>query len=150
MPKELPDARGLGIGISDRRPKVIYRADRLWEARAVVKTCRKWVEGTAIVAAFEQSSQSVERFCAKRGIRPATFRRWRWRLRDSSASSETSSAPSAGDDVRLVPVDVVGLAARAHSRAPVEIAFADVAVRVEPGTDAAYVASLVAELRSRC
>lgn len=52
--------------------------------------------------------------------------------------------------MRLIPVDVVGLAARANSRAPVEIAFADVAVRVEAGTDAAYVASLVAELRSRC
>jgi hypothetical protein len=49
-----------------------------------------------------------------------------------------------------VPVDVVGLSARVSSRAHVEIAFADMAVRVEPGTDAAYVASLVAELRAQC
>jgi hypothetical protein len=115
-----------------------------------MRTRRSSEQWTTIVAAFEDSNQSIERFCGKRGIRPGTFRWWRWRLRDSSAATETSSAPLAGNDVRLIPVDVVGLAARVNRGAPVEIAFADVAVRVEPGTDAAYVASLVAELRSRC
>jgi hypothetical protein len=105
---------------------------------------------TVIVGEFERSNQSVERFCMKRGIRPATFKWWRWRLRDSSGSPGASFAPSSNDEVRLVPVDVVGLSARVSSRAHVEIAFADMAVRVEPGTDAAYVASLVAELRAQC
>jgi len=101
------------------------------------------------MAAFEQANQSTERFCAKRRIRPGTFKWWRWRLRDSGTSPRTAVA-AAGKDVRLIPVDVVGLAARVNSGALVEITFSGVAVRVEPGTDAAYVASLVAELRSRC
>jgi hypothetical protein len=112
-------------------------------------TRRPREQWTALVATFEQSNQSVERFCAKRGIRPGTFKWWRWRLRDSRASAVTSRS-SAVDDVRLIPVDVVGLTARSEAGKAVEIAFGDVAVRVEPGTDAVYVASLVAELRSRC
>lgn len=47
-------------------------------------------------------------------------------------------------------MDVVGLAAHVSGGTHVEIRFADMVVRVEDGVDAAYVASLVAELRSRC
>jgi hypothetical protein len=102
-----------------------------------------------IVAAFEQSNQTVERFCAKRDIRPGTFRWWRWRLR-SAGGGAVSAAARGSDEVRLVPVSVVGLAAGSPRDAAVDIMFADVCVRVQPGTDAAYVATLVAELRSRC
>lgn len=106
----------------------------------------QWQE---IVAAFEQSNQSVERFCAKRGIRPGTFRWWRWRLRSGRAGAG-SGAPRETEEVRLLPVSVVGLSAGSTRNAAIEITFADVCMRVEPGTDAAYVATLVAELRSRC
>jgi hypothetical protein len=112
---------------------------------AARRSSEQWA---AIVAAFEETSEPVERFCARRKLQPATFRWWRWRLRKSTAAAEGATATS--DEVRLIPVDVVGLSARRSASAPVEIAFADVAVRVEPGTDIAYVASLVAELRSRC
>lgn len=118
-----------------------------WAAMRTRRSSEQW---TAIVAAFERSNQSVERYCAKRGIRPATFKWWRWRLRESSAAAAGRVVPSSGAEVRLVPVDVVGLAAHTSNRAHVEIAFADVTVRVEVGTDATYVASLVTELRSRC
>jgi hypothetical protein len=113
-------------------------------------TRRSSEQWTAIVATFERSNQTVERFCATRGIRPGTFRWWRWRLRSSSGSREASFAASGNDEVRLVPIDVVGVTARVSSPVRIEIAFDDMAVRVEPGADAAYVASLVAELRSRC
>lgn len=113
-------------------------------------TRRSSEQWTAIVAGFARSNQSVERYCAKRGLRPATFRWWRWRLRDSSSSPAESVGPSRSDEVRLVPVDVVGLAAHVSGGTHVEIRFADMVVRVEDGVDAAYVASLVAELRSRC
>ena len=102
-----------------------------------------------IVAAFERSNQSVERFCAKRDILPGTLRWWRWRLRSTGDGPEVA-APRTNDEVRLVPVSVVGMSAGNLRDAAVEITFADVCVRVEPGTDAAYVAMLVAEIRSRC
>jgi hypothetical protein len=111
---------------------------------AARRSSEQWA---AIVAAFEQTSEPVERFCTRRKLRPATFRWWRWRLRETVAAT---GAATATDEVRLIPVDVVGLSARRSASTPVEIAFADVAVRVEPGTDIAYVASPVAELRSRC
>jgi hypothetical protein len=103
-----------------------------------------------IVAAFERSNQSVERYCAKRDILPGTLRWWRWRLRSTGDSGPETAVPRTNDEIRLVPVSVVGLAAGSPRDAAVEITFADVCVRVEPGTDAAYVATLVAEIRSRC
>jgi len=98
---------------------------------------------------FEQSNQSVERFCAKRDIRPGTFRWWRWRLR-SGGDGAVSAEARGNDEVRLLPVSVVGPAAGGVRETAVEITFADLCVRAEPGTDAVYVATLVAELRSRC
>jgi hypothetical protein len=114
-----------------------------------MRTRRSGEQWRALVAAFEQSNQSVERFCAKQDIRPGTFRWWRWRLR-SGGDGAVSTAARGNDEVRLVPVSVVGLAAGSVRSAAVEITFADVCVRVEPGTDATYVAALVAELRSKC
>ena len=104
----------------------------------------------AIVTEFEQSSQSVERYCAKLDIRPSTFRWWRWRLQSASDRTRTLAALREKDEVRLVPVSVVGATEQVGGAAAIEITFADVSVRVVSGTDAAYVATLVAELRSRC
>ncbi len=109
---------------------------------AVRKNREQWV---AIVAAFERSSESTKKFCAKRRIRVASLKWWRWRLRDSRAAA---SALVRSDEVRLLPVDVIGLAAaRANG---VTIALSDMEVRIEVGTDITYVGALVGELRSRC
>jgi len=100
----------------------------------------------AIVATYEKSGKSVPAFCAERRLKVSTFKWWRWRLR--SAPVAAARTPS---EVRLIPVDVVGLAAaRGTEPTSIEICVSNVSVRVEVGTDATYVAALVAELRSRC
>lgn len=109
---------------------------------AARKNREQWV---AVVAAFEKSGESLEKFCAKRRIRIASLKWWRWRLRDARAAVTTLVTSK---DVRLVPVEVIGLAASRPTG--VTIALADVEVRVEVGTDVAYVGALVGELRSRC
>ncbi len=103
----------------------------------------------AIVAAYEKSGKSVPAFCAERRLKVSTFKWWRWRLRDTPPAA--ARAPLSADEVRLIPVDVVGLAAaRTTKPTSIEIRISNVSVRVEVGTDAAYVAALVTELRSRC
>jgi len=101
-----------------------------------------------MLAALEQSGESTERFCAKRRIPVATLRWWRWHLREQRALSR----PAKRDDVRLVPVDVVGLSVSSPVSRPsaLVIAVSNVEVRLEVGTDVGYVGALVAELRSRC
>jgi hypothetical protein len=105
------------------------------------KSREQWV---AVVAAFEQSGESIAKFCARRRIRLGTLKWWRWRLRDARAASALVRSA----DVRLVPVDVIGLAAQRPNG--VTIALSDLEVRVEVGTDVTYVGALVGELRSRC
>ena len=56
-----------------------------------------------------------------------------------------STKPGAGDEVRLVPVTVVSSAAPEL----VAIGVGEVVVRVRAGTDAGYVAQLVAALRGQ-
>lgn len=102
----------------------------------------QWV---AILRAFERSGQPVTRFCAKRQIRPDTLKWWRWRLREAS-SVEVGTEREA---VRLVPIDVVGVATAGEPRV-IAISVSNVEVRIEVGTDVSYVGTLVAELRSRC
>ena len=109
---------------------------------AVRKNREQWV---AIVAAFDQSGDSLRTFCAKRRIRLASLKWWRWRLRDAHAAA---ALVRKSDEVRLVPVDVIGLAA--SRRTGVTIVLSDLEVRVEVGTDVTYVGALVGELRSRC
>jgi hypothetical protein len=94
----------------------------------------------AVLKEFARSGDSIEKFCAKRRIRVKTLKWWRWTLGD---------APSARrKDVRLVPVDVIGLAAPRPTTIAITIAALE--LRVEVGTDVAYVGELVRALRSRC
>jgi pimeloyl-ACP methyl ester carboxylesterase len=51
---------------------------------AVRKNREQWV---AVVAAFEQSGESLAKFCKKRRIRVASLKWWRWRLRDARAAT---------------------------------------------------------------
>jgi hypothetical protein len=101
-------------------------------------------EWAAIIAEFEGCGQPLERFCSRRRILAATFRWWRWQLRDADG------APLPTDEVRFVPVDVVRTPPPVLSTAPVVIVVSGVEVRVDVGADPAYVAALVGELRSRC
>lgn len=99
-----------------------------------------------IIKAFERSGGSHEEFCAKRDLNLGSFRGWLYRLRKGA-----ESAP----EVALVPVTVSGPASSpsrevGEAGGQIVIAVSDVHVRVVPGTDAGYVAALVAELRSRC
>jgi hypothetical protein len=83
-------------------------------------------------------------FCARHELVERTFVWWRWRL-----NSEQRSTERATTEVRLVPVDVVKTIAPTGANAVV-LTVAGMEMRVEIGTDVAYVAALVAELRSRC
>jgi hypothetical protein len=99
-------------------------------------------EWARIVRAFERSGQSHADFCAERGLRVWSFRSWLYRMRRDRAGSSAA-------DLVLLPVSVATPAPVAPPSALV-IAVAGVEVRVAVGTDVAYVAGLVAELRSRC
>jgi hypothetical protein len=100
---------------------------------------------SAVLDELSGSGESVESFCRRRGIRRETLYWWRWKL----GTSRRSSASHAG--VRLLPVSVSSdgrfESAVAHG---VVIHVAGLQVHVEPGTDVAYVASLVEAIRSRC
>jgi hypothetical protein len=103
-------------------------------------------EWAGLIAEFEASGESVERFCGRRRIAPATFRWWRWRLPAADTTSTRAGR------VQLVAVDVAAssVSLSSSSRSTLEIAVAGVNVHVEVGTDPGYVAALVTELRRRC
>jgi transposase-like protein len=93
----------------------------------------------ALVAAFEETDQTVARFCARRGIHPKTFAWWRWQLRDTSRPRRSDSG------VRLLPVDVVD--GRGARDGCVVVAMPELEVRFDVGADVDYVAALVSRLR---
>jgi hypothetical protein len=101
-------------------------------------------EWSGLVDELEASGASVQRFCAKRRIRVASLKWWRWRLR-----SDRSSAALARPGVRLLPVDVIDVAPLARPTTLV-VAISGSELRVEVGTDVEYVGALVSALRSRC
>jgi hypothetical protein len=96
-------------------------------------------EWQKIVREFERSEQTQAAFCESRGINVGSFRGWLYRLR--------RAAPAGA--VALVPVDVTPARRSFDADAPVIVRVADVEICVPHGTDALYVARLVAELR-RC
>jgi transposase-like protein len=98
-------------------------------------------EWAAIVTEFLRSGESVAKFTRRLGLRPSSLKWWCWRLRDAAPAEPR-------EEVRLVPVDVVGLGARRAGE--IVVAIGDVEVRAEIGTDVTYVGALVRELRSRC
>ena len=99
---------------------------------------REWAK---LVETFERSGQALDRFCARRGVKPSTLKWWQWHL--------GKGRERAGGDVRLVPVDVVA-GAESRTLGVVAIALAGAELRVEVGTDVAYVSALCAALRVRC
>ena len=96
-----------------------------------------------LVEAFERSGQTLDRFCARRRVKPSTLKWWQWHL--------GKRRERAGGDVRLVPVDVIANAeAGTLGVVAIALAGAGAELRVEVGTDVAYVSALCAALRARC
>ena len=99
------------------------------------KTRSEWQQ---IIRAFKRSGVSHAAFCDSRGLNIKSFRGWLYRLRRASAPEAT---------IELVPVGVATPVIEAP--APLTIGVAGLEVSVAVGTDVAYVAALVGELR-RC
>ena len=109
---------------------------------------RSQAEWVRIVAAFEGSGLSAAEFCRRRDLSTAALGWWRWRLRREGRDSSVAS-----QDVRLVPVEVVGelvpaTPASDARRPTVSVTFDGLALELEVGTDVAYVGALVRALRS--
>jgi len=90
-----------------------------------------------LIRAFERSSATQAEFCTSRGVNVGTFRYHLYGARGRVAGS------ARGDEARLLRVELPPVSGG------VEIAVAEVVVRVVSGTDVEYVASLVQALRSR-
>lgn len=110
---------------------------------AVRRSRDEWL---VLLAKFEASGDTAARFCAKRRIRPRTFGWWQWRLRDERHEHVVPEP----ERVRLIAVDLKRTVAPEAAMGVVRIALADFELRIETGTDVAYVAALVDALRSRC
>jgi hypothetical protein len=100
---------------------------------------------SAFLNELSGSGESVESFCRRRGIRRSTLYWWRWKL------GALRRRPGGDTAIRLLPVAVsAGISLEPPAARVIVIHVADLQVQVESGTDVAYVASLVAAIRSRC
>lgn len=88
------------------------------------------------LAAEVRSGASPIDVAARHRVRVSTLRWWCWQLRSESAAS----------GLRLVPVVAQSLLPSRH----IEIAVGSAALRVEEGTDVAYVAALARALKDAC
>ena len=93
------------------------------------------------VREFEESDETQAAFAQRRGFSVAALRHWRLKL-------QREHEAGLGDEVRVVPVTITSSAAAAAAEF-VEIGIGDVVLRVRAGTDAVYVAQLVAALRGQ-
>lgn len=93
---------------------------------------RSRAEWLKLIDEWRASGRTVERFCSKLGIRPATLKWWAWKIGADKLAAPATSA--------LVPVNV---AARLVSPgATFELELHEVRLRFETGTDPRYVAAL--------
>ena len=93
-----------------------------------------------LVAAAERSG-SIARTAERHGVNPQRLSWWRWALRRKEKG--TGSA-------RLLPVVITDTKPQASSVTWLELAIEGVAIRVPVGTDAGYIATLVAAIRTTC
>lgn len=106
---------------------------------------RSRAEWAEIVDEFERSSESHLEFCAVRDLNVGSFRNWLYRLR--SGRRQGKVARSATPRLLAVRADAAAMFGEPRF---VEIAVASLVVRAATGTDVAYVAELVTQLRARC
>jgi hypothetical protein len=97
-----------------------------------------------IVEQFEGSGQSQEAFCTQHRLNIWSFRGWLYGLRNGARRGKVARRAT-----RLLPVRVAPAGA-ADDETVIELAVGDAMMRVRGSLRPAYVAELVALLRSRC
>lgn len=105
----------------------------------------------ALLKDFESSGQTQSAFAGQRGVERNAFCYWVQKLRRERASGVRGS--EGAKDVRLVPVNLVqhGPGTSSPSAAPLEAVLpGGLMLRFAGGTDAAYVATVLAEVWARC
>jgi transposase-like protein len=93
---------------------------------------RKWEQ---IVSRYRQAGLSQAAFAAEQKVGMSALRYWIYKLRDEAKAQPKER------HVRLIPVEVTGLAARG-----VEVRVGEVSISLPVGTPAAYVAELASAL----
>jgi hypothetical protein len=111
---------------------------------------------TRLVADFGSADLSQRQFAQERGIPLSNLRYWLYKLRNESRplTTEQPEQPAAAPEQppsprpsRLLPVRVIGSAAKPRSDAMLELATASGAVlRFPVGTDVSYLRQVVAAL----
>ncbi|WP_141329159.1 IS66 family insertion sequence element accessory protein TnpB [Myxococcus sp. AB025B] len=94
-------------------------------------------EWARVAEAFEASGLTQQEFASQRGLRLSTLQSWVYRCRRQRARK--------GEPVRLLPVEVAGVAQPSAALLEVEMA-SGARLRFASGTDVEYVARLVAAL----
>lgn len=98
---------------------------------------RRWEQ---IVSRYRRAGLSQAAFAAEQKVGMPALRYWIYKLRDEAQVQQE------GRQVRLLPVEVTGLAARG-----IEVRVGQVAIALPAGTPAAYVAELASALGApRC
>jgi transposase-like protein len=96
------------------------------------------------LSAEVDAGRSVDAVSKRHGVRPKTLSWWRWKLSQGATRTFRKSRKNA-----LLPVVVTdGDVARGGEL--LEVAVDDVRIRLECGTDVAYVARLINALRRSC
>jgi hypothetical protein len=105
-------------------------------SRAIAR--QLWVER---LARFSDSGLRPAAFCAAEGVSLPSFYSWKRRLNAEGRSPDTQARDSPAPGPRLLPVRL------ASAAAPVELVLpGGAALRIPPGTDLAFVRSLVEAL----
>jgi len=97
-----------------------------------------------IVEQFEGGGQSQEAFCTQHRLNIWSFRGWLYGLRHGTRRGKVARSAT-----RLLPVRVEAAGAL-DAETVLELAVGDTMLRVRGGLGPAYVAELVALLRTRC
>lgn len=100
-------------------------------------------EWKGLVSTWRRSGESAGEFAARSAVSDRTLRWWAWKLeRGTRAKRErTTRAPA--------PIEIALEEAPVGAGGRVELVVGDVVLRVETGTDPAYVALLVNRLARR-
>jgi hypothetical protein len=105
---------------------------------------RRREQWAKIVEQFEHSGETHEAFCAQLHLPVWSFRSWLYRLRRESCQGKVAHSAT-----RLLPVRLESSDVR-QDEAVVELAVGDAVIRLRGTVSAAYVAELLAQLRTRC
>jgi hypothetical protein len=97
-----------------------------------------------IVEQFEHNGETHEAFCARLHLPVWSFRSWLYRLRRESSQGKVAHSAT-----RLLPVRL-GSSDVGQDETVVEVVVGDTVIRLRGMVAPAYVAELLAQLRTRC